>query len=324
MPNSNHESRITGNGTGGWIILDKPSGMTSRRAGGIVARMFGIKKFGHLGTLDPMASGVLPIALGQATKMIPYLEGQKDERTKGQKEYEFSIKWGIKTDTDDITGNIIEQDSSICPFVPSCFSSALNSLIGEIEQTPPAYSAIHVNGRRAYELARAGKPVDIPPRRVKIYKLEEKKDEGRMMKDEKDTSSFCLHPSSFSVECSSGTYVRTLVQQIAEHARQIATCDMIRRTRTHGFKIKDAVSLDFLENLYNNSPASVTEYLKPIDFGLDDILVLKLDDSYAELFSNGGFVATTGDGLRRVYSENKFIGIGRIDNGILKPQRIIN
>ena len=364
---------------GGWVILEKPSGMTSRSAGGRVARMFGVKKFGHLGTLDPMASGVLPIALGDATKMIPYIERSKSEERRAQvgskvkirtsqkndsyltpsnspalcalrsstseKEYEFSIRWGIETDTGDITGKVIRQDTSAqCPTpsaqclvpsaqypTPSALAAACESLIGEIDQIPPAYSAVHVGGHRAYELARRGEVVDIPPRRVTIYEVRSTK--------------YDLEKAEFIVKCSTGTYVRTLAQQIADRINRtsyfvnrtfICTVDMIRRTRTHNFEIKDAVSLDFLENLYNNAhhagdeskagATGVREYLYPVDFGLDDILVTELNENDAKSFMNGGFIQLPNGNdkdMRRVYSEGKFIGIGKIENGLLKPKRVI-
>jgi len=324
----------------GWIILDKPSGMTSRRAGGIVARMFGVKKFGHLGTLDPMASGVLPIALGEATKMIPYIEGTRHWALgTGEKEYLFGIKWGIKTDTDDITGKIIEQDTSAqCP-VPSALATACAALVGEIEQTPPAYSAVHIDGKRAYELARRGIEFEMPKRKVVIYGLE-MSFPGSGFADAPRNDTY-----TFKVQCSAGTYVRTLTRDIGALARgSLATTDIIRRTRTHNFEIKDAVGLDFLENLYNNSPADVQEYLHPADFGLDDILVLEINENNAKLFQNGGFVTPTqdfvsdksptksipprkgagaGEAIRRIYSNGKFIGIGVLENNVLKPKRII-
>ncbi|MCL2749350.1 MAG: tRNA pseudouridine(55) synthase TruB [Alphaproteobacteria bacterium] len=283
--------------------------MTSRKAGGRVARMFGAKTFGHLGTLDPMASGLLPIALGEATKIIPYLEGRHE------KEYEFSVQWGIKTDTDDITGKILEQNDKT-PTTKQ-IENACAELIGEILQTPPIYSAVHVGGQRAYKLARTGKEIEIPARKITIYDLKN------------------LTDSSFIVKCSTGTYVRSLAGQIAEKCGSIATCDSIRRTRTNGFDIKNAVTLDFLENLFNNGGrVAIENYLQPIDFGLGDIPAWNLDETDARLFQNGGFISTVNRTLEienelvRVYSKdvsgNGFIGMGLVENGALKPKRIIN
>ncbi len=294
--------------TSGWILLDKPSGMTSRKAGGIVARALGAKTFGHLGTLDPMASGLLPIALGNATKMIPYLEECRGESHSPKKEYLFSVIWGLETDTLDVTGNILNQSSSSLIPQPSNLRAACAALVGPLLQTPPQYSAVSVGGVRAYKAARAGKHIEIPPREIMIYELE-------YMGDNK-----------FRVVCSPGTYVRVLAQQICEQINKsnhdfICTVDMIRRTATNGFEIKDATTLDFPENLCND--------LKPVDFGLGDIPVWNLDKTGADVFLHGGFIELTehraqSTHLVRVYCENKFIGIGNTESGILKPKRVIN
>ena len=246
-----------------------------------------------------MASGLLVIALGEATKIIPYLETQKV-----QKEYLFSIKWGVKTDTDDITGNIIEQ-GGIIPEKDK-ITGVFTSFIGLYNQMPPAFSAKKINGIPAYKLARKGVNIELKPKNVNIYELEETDIDG-----------------IYRVLCSEGTYVRTLVTDIAARLGTIATCSMIRRTATNGFSIKECVTLDFLENLSNNADA-VMDFLKPLDFGLVDIPVAKLEPDDAMLFINGGFVPCKDAGQMRVYSENKFIGIGMAEQGVLKPKRIIN
>jgi tRNA pseudouridine55 synthase len=287
----------------GWIILDKDSGLFSRTAGGKIARMIGTKKFGHIGTLDPMASGVLPIAIGDATKMIPFVE----EISPNVKEYLFSLQFGFETDTLDITGREIARND----IVPSESDvlGVLPKLIGKISQVPPQYSAVHVDGKRAYDAARQGRAVEIPPRDVNIYDLE-----------------FCgIQDKSwhFRVRCSRGTYVRSIARDIAKLCGTIATVDMIRRTQSGGFDIKSAVKLDFLENLFNNS-ASIDENLMPVDFGLGDIPVLNLSDKDAEFYKNGGFITIAADnGLYRVYDNDLFIGIGVVYDGKLRPKRTI-
>ena len=331
---------------GGLIILDKPSGMTSRRAGGIVARIFGFRKFGHIGTLDPMASGVLPIALGEATKMIPYLEEVGARGNAPAKEYLFSIKWGVETDTGDTDGHIINTNTEYRIPNTEEIEKILPSLIGEIEQTPPQYSAIKINGKKAYDLARRGIAVDMPVRRVNIYNLSVSsrkilqskicagpgKDISKSNISDRDDLSRSRDPltrprdDTYIVQCSPGTYVRTLVQQIAAKLGAIATTSMIRRTRSSGFEIKDSVALAILENLYNNRGCP-REFLRPIDFGLDDILVLELNDADADSFKNGGFVKGIRHkayGIIRVYNNDKFIGIGEVVDDMLKPKRIIN
>lgn len=288
----------------GWVILDKPSGIFSRAAGARLARLFGIKTFGHIGTLDPMASGVLPIAIGAATKMIPFVE----EFRPTVKEYLFSLQFGFETDTLDITGKEIQR-TNIVPDKETVIS-ILPKLVGDIEQIPPIYSAVHIDGKRAYELARQGRAVeDIAPRHVHIDSLELIEIDGNSW--------------TFRVRCSRGTYVRSVARDIAKLCGTVGTVDMIRRTESVGFGIKDTVQLDFLENLFNNN-ADFKEFLKPADFGLGDIPVQNLDDKQAVLYKNGGFIETGGqDGYRRVYSGSYFIGIGVITDGVLRPKRTI-
>lgn len=288
----------------GWIILDKPTGVNSRKAGAICSRMFNAKTFGHIGTLDPMASGLLLIGLGQATKMIPFMESDKE------KEYLFSVQFGFETDTLDITGKKTAE-SNIIPSSEQ-IEKACAQLTGDILQIPPNYSAIHVNGQRAHKMARTGADFEIPPRPVSIKELK---------LTNINESSF-----EFSVRCSAGTYVRSIGRDIAKLCGTLGTVDMIRRVRTNGFYIKDAVKLDFLENLFNNGK-SFGEYLKPIDFGLGDIPVHNLSDKDADLYKKGGFVGITGDyadGIVRVYNDSQIIGIGEMHAGLLKPKRTIN
>jgi len=287
----------------GWIILDKASGLFSRTASSRVARLFGIKKSGHIGTLDPMATGVLPIAIGDATKMIPFVE----KTSGGVKEYLFSLKFGIETDTLDVTGteiahnDIVPNDNEI--------KNTLSDFIGDIEQIPPMYSAIHINGKRAYEIARRGEVADIKPRKIRIYELKYNGFDGESWQ--------------FYVKCSTGTYVRSIARDIAKKCGAIATVDMIRRISTNGFNIKNAVTLDFLENLYNNN-ADIEKYLMPLDSGLGDIPVLNLGDKDTKLYKNGGFIGVTmPDGLFRVYNKTEFVGIGIVRNKQLRPVRTI-
>ena len=285
----------------GIIILDKPTNTFSRTAGWRVAKMFGTKKFGHIGTLDPMATGVLPIAIGNATKMIPFIE----EFCPNRKEYLFGIKFGVQTDTLDITGKIVKKAGKIPD--ENAVKMACEKLRNTTEQIPPIFSAVHINGKRAYELGRRGEEIDMPARKITIYNLEYtgKTDEE----------------FNFRVVCSRGTYVRAIVRDIASICDTIGTTSYIRRTKTNGFDIKNAVQLDFLENLFNNN-ADVKEYLMAPDFALGDIPVINLGDGDAKLYRNGGFIKTgENDGLRRVYSGNEFIGIGCVENGLIRPKK---
>lgn len=287
----------------GWIILDKANGLFSRSASSRVARLFGEKKSGHIGTLDPMATGVLPIAIGNATKMIPFIEDLSD----GDKEYLFSVQFGFETDTLDITGKVIEQGGN----QPSerDIIRILPEFIGDVLQTPPQYSSVHVNGMRAYDIARGGKFADIKPRHITIYDLE--------FIGIQDKS------YQFRLCCSRGTYVRSLGRDIARKLGTFGTVDMIRRTKTNGFDIKNAVKLDFLENTVNNTGA-LDKYLMPIDFGLGDIPVLNLNGKDANLYKNGGFIKTASrDGRYRIYNNDIFIGIGDVIDQTLRPVRTI-
>lgn len=288
----------------GWIILDKESGLYSRTAGAKLARMFGERTSGHIGTLDPMATGVLPIAIGNATKIIPFVEERPGA---DDKEYDFSLQFGFETDTLDITGHETRRDN----FVPneSDVIGVLNKFIGQIEQTPPQYSAVHINGRRAYEIARAGRTAEIAPRSVHIFSLEFTGRNGASM--------------HFHTHCGRGTYVRALARDIAHSLGAMATVDMIHRTRTGAFNVKNAVKLDFLENVVNNG-GQIKDYLINTDSVLGDIPVMNLDDKCAERYSHGGFInVATDNGLRRVYSGNVFIGIGVVCDGLLRPKRTI-
>lgn len=287
----------------GWIILDKASGLYSRTAGGRVARMLNVKKFGHIGTLDPMATGVLAIAFGNATKMIPFAEDTSPDT----KEYLFSMQFGVATDTLDATGHVVARNDVI-PDVKT-INDILPQFIGEIDQVPPAFSAVHVDGRRAYELARRGTNVQMPPRRVRIDAL--------------DLIDVVSGAWNFRMRCGRGTYVRSVARDIAAAAGAIATVTMIRRVRSGAFDIKNAVTLDFLENMFNNGD-DIRKYLMPTDYGLGDIPVLGLDDGAAVRYRNGNPVnITAANGLKRVYAGDEFVGIGAVENSILWPKRTI-
>ena len=287
----------------GIIILDKDSNVFSRSASWRVAKMFDEKKFGHIGTLDPMATGVLPIAIGNATKMIPFIE----EFNENKKEYLFGLRFGTYTDSLDIMGKILETNDIIPD--EKAILTACEKIQSMDTQIPPAFSAIHIDGQRAYELARAGKDIEMKPKAIKIYELEYLGLNG--------------NEYNFRVVCSRGTYVRSIVRDIAKNCNAIATTTYIRRTLTNGFSIKNAVKLDFLENLFNNN-GDIMKYLMPMDCALGDIPVINLDDKDAEFYKHGGFIKTDmANGLVRVYSNDKFIGIGRSNDGKLCPKRTI-
>ena len=287
----------------GWIILYKPSGVFSKSAAMRVAKIFNTKKNGHIGTLDPMASGVLPIANKKKKKMVPFIEDVCDKT----KEYLFSVAFGFETDTLDVTGTEVARTGAIP--TEQQVRAIIPKFIGRITQVPPMFSAVHIDGHRAYELARAGTSVEMPARTVEVYSLE--------------LTDFSGNLYNFRMRCAPGTYVRSIARDIAHEIGTLATVTMIRRVQTSGFTIKNAHALDFLENLVNNG-ADVSQYLAPVDFGLGDIPVLNLDDGATKLYRNGGFIKVNGmNGLYRVYSKKKFVGIGAVSDGVLRPKRTI-
>ncbi len=287
----------------GWIVLDKPTNCNSRKAGAILAKIFGAKTFGHIGTLDPMASGLLPIALGEATKMIPFWQAN------APKEYFFDVIFGFETDTLDITGDVTQKNDKIP--TEQAVRDAVSQIKGEIMQVPPRYSAIHINGVRAHKMARKGIDFDVPPRPVTIFELEYlgKTDNAH----------------HFRTLCSVGTYVRSIGRDIANICETVGTVSMIYRTQTNGLNIKNAVKLDFLENLYNNGK-DCKEYLQSTDYGLGDIPVCNLNGIDADFYKSGRFIKVSQDypiGLIRVYCDEQFTGIGSFDGELLRPKRTL-
>jgi tRNA pseudouridine55 synthase len=242
----------------GWLILDKPLGLTSTQALGKVRRLVGGKKGGHAGTLDPLASGVLPLAFGEATKVVPYVQD-------GEKEYEFTVRWGLKRSTDDAEGEVTAQ-SPERPDEEHIFM-ALSSFVGRIMQTPPAYSAIKIDGKRAYDLARAGKEPEMKSRPVTIHALDLVKMIDR-------------DHASFRVACGKGTYVRALARDLAEDLGTYGHLTALRRTKVGRFSVENAISLEKLEELSHNGAANTA--LLDVGSALDDIPGLILSDSEAQ------------------------------------------
>ncbi len=234
----------------GWVILDKPEGITSTQAVGRVRRVFDAQKAGHAGTLDPLATGVLAIALGEATKTVPYAMD-------GEKIYRFTLRWGEATDTDDSEGRVI-ANSDIRP-AESEILAQLPHFIGEIQQIPPDYSAVKVAGERAYDLAREGNPADLEARAIQIH------DARLIAMPDADHA-------VFEMLCGKGSYVRAWVRDFAASLGTLAHVTQLRRLKVGGFGIEGAISLELLEAL-SHSPAAL-EHLKPIATALDDIPAL--------------------------------------------------
>lgn len=259
----------------GWIVIDKSKGMTSTRAVGAVRRLFQAQKAGHAGTLDPLATGILPVALGEATKTVSYMMD-------GDKTYRFTVRWGEARETDDAEGRVT-QTSDNRPDAAR-IEAVLPDFVGTIEQKPPAYSAIKVDGRRAYDLARADAPPDLPARPVRIDRLH-----LRAVPD--------ADHAAFEVACGKGVYVRSLARDLARALGTVGYVADLRRTRVGPFIEKGAISLDKLEMLGHIPAASgpggdagrdlLMEYLLPIEAALDDIPALSLTDNEAGRLRNG-------------------------------------
>ncbi|MBS0362261.1 MAG: tRNA pseudouridine(55) synthase TruB [Proteobacteria bacterium] len=250
--------RRKGDAVSGWICLDKPYDLTSTHAVSRVRRIFNAQKAGHAGTLDPLATGILPIALGEATKTVPYL-------VDADKAYRFTIAWGRSTATCDREGETIAE-SDVRPTVAEV-EAALPDFVGEISQVPPAYSAIKVDGERAYDLARAGETVELAARQVAIH--------SARIVEAPDADHVTLE-----IACGKGTYVRALARDLAETLGACGHVAALRRTRVGRFDEASAVTLEFLEDLGHKARQS--ELLLPVETALDDIpeLAVTAEDAF--------------------------------------------
>jgi tRNA pseudouridine55 synthase len=254
--------RKKGDIVNGWINLDKPADMTSTDALAKVRRMFNAQKAGHGGTLDPLATGILPIALGEATKTIPYCQD-------ALKIYRFSIIWGTSRDTDDAEGDIVAQ-SDIRPANDDILK-ALPAFTGDIIQMPPKYSAIKVDGQRAYDLARAGEEVELKARPVYIETLE-------MIENSAESA-------SFRALCGKGTYMRSLARDLAVTVGTVGHIADLRREAVGVLSLNNAISLEKLEELRDS--ARLDDVLLPVETVLDDIPALAVNEREAARLKNG-------------------------------------
>jgi tRNA pseudouridine55 synthase len=241
--------RKKGNPVHGWVVLDKPMGMTSTQAVAAVRRIFDAQKAGHAGTLDPMATGILAIALGEATKTVPYAMD-------ADKTYRFTATWGESRDSDDAEGKVTGT-SDKRPTATE-IEALLPRFTGTLTQVPPAYSAIKVDGERAYDLAREGEQVVLEPRQVEVF-------QARLLAAESDRC-------EFEIRCGKGTYVRSWVRDIALALGTLGHVSALRRTRLGGWDEKSAVGLDTLTP-FMHSPAAFG-YLRPLSTALDGIPAL--------------------------------------------------
>jgi tRNA pseudouridine55 synthase len=297
--------RKKGNPVHGWLVLDKPTGMTSTQAVGAVRRIFSAQKAGHAGTLDPLATGILPIALGEATKTVPYA-------VDGQKQYRFTVRWGVETDTDDAEGRAVAA-SDARP-ARAAIEALLPGFTGAILQTPPAFSAVKIDGERAYDLARAGETVELEARPVHIDALE--------LVDRPDDDT-----AVFAAECGKGTYVRALARDIGRALGCRGHVIALRRTRVGAFAEADAVTMDVLRAAAEaGAPLGL---LRPVETALADLAVLRVSREDTVRLLRGQPVLVRGHDLPApgpAYATCKghLVALGLIEKGQLQPTRVFN
>jgi tRNA pseudouridine55 synthase len=305
--------KLKGNPIHGWVCLDKPLGMGSTSAVGKTRWLYSAQKAGHAGTLDPLASGVLPIALGEATKTVPFM-------VDAAKSYEFAVKWGENTSTWDAEGEVTQR-SDLRPCADDIFA-VLNEFTGDISQIPPKYSAMKVDGKRAYDLARRGEDFALKARRVRIDRLDCVDADGQT--------------ASFAVDCGKGTYIRSLARDMAARLGTCGHVVKLRRTRVGPFVVKDSFSVDALEKLPYEG--RVLEALRPVETALDDIPDLAVTDQDAAHLKHGRAIAFSSDYAQRVnearnrsksplicaFNDGKALALCEVRTDVLHPKRVFN
>lgn len=281
----------------GLLIINKPKGYTSHDVVNVLRKKINTKKVGHTGTLDPNATGVLPILIGTATKVSKYL-------IEHEKTYIATIELGKKTDTGDAEGNIIEEDTNIKDITKEEIEKVLKNFIGKQNQIPPMYSAIKVNGKKLYEYAREGKTVELIPREIEILDI--------------NLIGNSNNEIEFIVRCSKGTYIRTLCEDIAERLGTIGYMKELQRTKVNEFDIQGSILLEDIENI------NIEEKIISIEEIFKDKPKIDLNNRKLELFLNGvQLTHDLDDGLYRVYNNNNFIGLGVVKNKLLKRDIVI-
>ncbi|GAN55601.1 tRNA pseudouridine(55) synthase TruB [Tanticharoenia sakaeratensis] len=294
----------------GWLIVDKALGMGSTDVVAKSRRLFDARKVGHAGTLDPLATGVLPIAFGRATKAIPYIMD-------ATKEYRFTLAFGEQRDTDDGEGVAIAT-SDVRP-TDAQITAALPALTGDVLQVPPVYSALKVGGKRAYDLARAGTPPDLPPRPARIDAI------TLVERPDADTA-------VFTVRSGKGVYMRALARDIALACGSVGYIAVLRRTKCGPFGEACAIALDKISQNVDNAPASPA-LLQPVATALADIPALALTDDEARALSYGQTLDVRAvldrlpalddpDGIVRAMIGERALGICRVENGRLRSVRL--
>jgi tRNA pseudouridine55 synthase len=295
----------------GWLVLDKPVGMTSTHAVSVVKRLFAAKRAGHAGTLDPLASGCLPIALGEATKTVPFVMD-------GRKTYHFTVRWGEERDTDDAEGRVVASNAARP--TPEAIRALLPRFTGTIAQVPPRYSALKIEGERAYDLAREGKVVELAPRPVDIHRLE-----FVAMPDAEHTV--------LAAECGKGTYVRALARDLGRELGCLGHVVALRRTSVGSFTEACAVNLHALQATCQASPDPnnvPTTSLLPVEAGLTALPALVVSRADAGRLARGQAVLLRGrdaplmEGWVAVSTQGSLVALAEMEKGELRPRRIFN
>ena len=289
----------------GWILLDKPLEMSSAQAVARVKHLFHAAKAGHAGTLDPLATGMLPIALGEATKTVPFIMD-------GRKTYSFTLHFGHETTTDDAEGTPTRQVEKIPQ--PSEIINELPNFQGQIQQIPPAFSAIKKNGERAYELARAGENVELEPRQVEVYELKFLNLEGQK--------------AQFEVLCGKGTYVRALGRDLARALGAAGHITSLRREDVGPFRRESMISLEKLTDLAHKTtgPEGLNSALRPLQTALDDIPALALSEVDAARLAQGQSIrsGTVHQGTMLAMLADKPVALVEANGMNLEPRRVFN
>jgi tRNA pseudouridine55 synthase len=291
----------------GWLVFDKPLGMTSTHAVAVAKRIFNAKKVGHAGTLDPLASGILPLAFGEATKTVPFVMD-------GEKTYRFTVRWGIETSTDDAESEaVVVSDKR--PSV-SEIEAILPQFMGEIMQTPPQFSALKIDGERAYDLARQGEVVKLEARPIEIHSL-------KLVSHDTDSA-------VFEAECGKGTYVRALARDFGRILGCYGHVIFLRRTRVGPFLEENAVLLDDLTPPEGDNNFSPDEYLLSIEAGLMELPSISISGHDAARLQRGLSIILRGrdapviEGSLYATCQGKLIAFGEIIEGAFVPKRVFN
>ena len=302
--------RRKGSPVNGWIVLDKRAGMTSTQAVGAVRRLYNAQKAGHAGTLDPLATGILPLALGEATKTVQFA-------VDGEKAYRFAVRWGGETTTDDAEGPI-SRSSDKRPTIAE-IEAVLPHYIGAIMQTPPQFSAIKIDGNRAYDLARGGETVELEPREVVIDALR--------VTDMPDDST-----TVFEAECGRGTYVRALARDIGRDLGCFGHVIELRRTRVGPFHEDDSITLEELDEAarLDDGGAALADALLGVEAALADLTQISVSQDDASRIMRGQSILIRGrdapvmGGEAYAVSRGQPLAIGVLEQGEFRPIRVFN